>query len=280
MVTVAGGVVHLHPDAEDSYIGRCHGGRTPLRGFGGSVLAHALAAAYETVADERLVHSLHGYFLRAVEADAPVRFTVDRVRDGGSYSVRTVGGEQAGDEVFTVMASFKRPDPASETRQPATPAGVPLPEEAPDGFTDRPAAAPIRRHVEYREARSIRRTTASRNLSVSGWIRLREPLAADPVAHSIGLAYLSDATLASTALLRFPDGRPAFVSSASLDHSLWFHGPARADEWLLFRKTAVVEGDGRALVRGDLWTQSGVLAATVVQEVSLRFGHRREARRT
>ncbi len=77
--------------------------------FGGQVLGQALIAAARTVDAGRLPHSLHGYFLRPGNAEMPILFEVDRIRDGKSFTARRVVAIQNGKAVFNMAVSFHGP---------------------------------------------------------------------------------------------------------------------------------------------------------------------------
>lgn len=268
---VHGGIVMLDREPDGSYSATCHGGRNQSRGYGGSVLAHAVAVAHSTVSRGHHIHSLHAHFVRAVDVAVPVCFTAVALRDGKSYSLRRVDAVQEGRLVSTMTVSFKRPQIDGAERLPVLLDETPGPDEAVDGLADRPADSPLRLNMEHRALPHEAGLPASGLLEASGWVRLRQALGDDPAGHAAALAYLSDATLASTAFVHIPGGRPQSASVASLDHAMWFHRPVPADEWLLYRKTSVIERDERTLIRGELWTRGGQLAATVAQEAAVRL---------
>lgn len=246
--------------------------------FGGQLLAQCLVAAAATIDGDRPVHSLHAYFLRPGDVDAPVEIEVERVRQGRAFSSRQVQARQQGKERFRMAASFQAPE-----NSPAY-CGAPMPDAPPpeevdmtyDDFalaelgasswpaSDRPMDT---RYVNPPQARG-EAVTAPQLM----WMRVRAPLPADAALHQAGIAYLSDATLSDNALL--PHGRrwhDPDLDGTSLDHCMWFHRPAKADEWLLFEQTAVVTGGGRGLVQGRFFDRSGNLVATCVQEALLRW---------
>ena len=285
-VATYGGIVALERTG-DTFSGVCHGGRDESRGYGGSVLAHGLAAAHATVPDDRAVHSLHAYFLRAVDSTVQMDFGVTTIRDGRSYSVRRVdaqqpdtqqpdagppAGQQHGRPTFTMTTSFKRPQPGAHERSAVLDLGaVSGPDGLPDGFGDRSPHSPVRELLECREAPAVGGVPPSGELVRDVWFRLRHPLGDEDAAHVCGLAYLSDVTLTPTAFLRLPGGvRSERSLIASLDHAMWFHRPARADRWLLYRQRSRIEADGRTFARGELW-QDGELVASVAQEALLHI---------
>ncbi|MGW6754103.1 acyl-CoA thioesterase [Streptomyces sp. NPDC055006] len=266
----------------DAFSGWCHLG-APDTAFGGQVAAQALRAAGRTVEPDRPAHSLHGYFLSAGDLGQPMRYEVERLRDGRSYCARRVTAVQHGRPVFTLSASFKKAEVTPEHQQPMP--VVPAPEELPDTYAtwavNDPAeyeSAVFRRVISMRTAhpgpRGRDRPTAGVNERLV-WLRATEPLPDDPLTQACALTYASDLTLAPTAALDLERPRveregASRVLTASLDHSVWFHRPFRGDEWLLFALRSPVGGDGRGLASGQVWNRSGALVASVTQEVVVR----------
>ncbi len=269
--------VRVEATEDGAYEGYCHAGRAANRSYGGAVLAQALDAAHRTVDEDRVVHSLHAYFLRALSPQRPVRFTPEVVRDGRSYSMRQVTGVQDGKESLTMSVSFKQPQPGGSWRQPGMP-DVPGPERLPNAWSHRPQDHPLRTSVEYREVPLERRPDGSRvdagpadggRIDRYAWMRTVGAMPDEPGPHACVLAYICDSPLAPTALVAYGEPRPRGIALASLDHAMWFHRPARVDEWLLFACHSVVAGDGRTLARGEFWTGGGELVASVTQEALL-----------
>lgn len=276
------GLLGLECLEQDLFRGRCIAGN-PLRAFGGQVAAQALTAAGRTVGPGRSVHSLHGYFLRAGDPDVPIDYQVERLQDGGSYSSRRVTAIQGGKVIFTLSASFKRPEATGDRQLSMPPA--PPPEELTDPYAGRhtaPSAGPGSvRGLRVISLRFVPQPEADGKPEAGGltrqlvWFKATEPLPDDPLLHVCALAYCSDMTLARTAALdREPpwpvrEG-PSQIFMASLDHAMWFHRPFRVDEWLLFAQRSPSASDGRGLSIGDFWTRDGQLVASVVQEAVLR----------
>ncbi|MFJ6135023.1 acyl-CoA thioesterase [Kitasatospora sp. NPDC092286] len=268
---------------ENTFRGRCHAG-APMRAFGGQVAAQALTAAGHTVEAGRVAHSLHGYFLLPGDPTRPIHYEVDRVREGLSYATRQVTAVQNGDAVFTLSASFKRPEPADDRRRAMPP--LPGPEEVPDAFSlwDEAARRDFDRTAGFRtmELRFVPPDAPGVPPAAPGmqqqfvWLRTGSPLPADdPLLHVGALTYLSDLTLGSTAGLDvqpsyFQLTEPPRLILASLDHSMWFHRPFRADEWLLFDQRSPSASDGRGLSHGDFYDRSGRLVASATQEALVR----------
>jgi acyl-CoA thioesterase II len=254
------------------------------RVFGGQFLAHALMAAYQTVDDDRFVHSLHGFFLRAGSVDEPTEMVVDRARDGRSFSVRRVVARQAGVEMFTAQLSFHVPEDGPHYAGAVMPA-VAGPSDGLLNYNDitRGQRAGLVDDVWSGEVRPIETLyvnppTAGEGESVTEsqlmWNRIRVEgrLPDDRRLHDVGLAYVSDATLVDH--VHLPHGRrwqDPRASGASLDHSMWFHRPARADDWLLFDQSVESTGGNRGLASGRFYTETGDLVATCMQEGLMRW---------
>ena len=224
--------------------------------YGGQVAAQALRAASHTVEPGRMPHSLHGYFLRAGQPDHPVIFSVDRDRDGGSFSARHVRAIQHGEVIFSMLASFKLPEEAATFEPPARP-DVPGPDDVEPGGWDA--------LVESREL--TRREYYGHAVTDRLWCRIPTPLPDDPVLHACVLVYLSDYG-GGFALLDVPGLPPG---GPSIDHVLWFHAPVRADDWVLVDLQPERASDARGTYFGTLRGRDGTLAAVVGQECLLRF---------
>jgi acyl-CoA thioesterase-2 len=230
------------------------------RTFGGMVVAQALHAAFQTVPDALEVHSLHGYFLRPSRPGVPSRHSVERVRDGRSFSTREVTTEVEGKTVFKMTCSFHAPEEGDDYQLPMA-ADVPPPAvvdglEAPFPFDIRELGA-----TEQREDGTYRSTRRC-------WFRTRERLGDDPAVHACLLAYFSDMTGASFRPMSL--GTWGTHTDASLDHALWFHRRARADEWSIFDLQALVNAGGRATVRATMHGEEGSLHLSMAQELLIR----------
>ena len=249
------------------------------RMFGGQFLAQCLAAAQATVADDRQVNSLHGYFLRPGDVDLDVDLHVVEVRDGRSFSSRQVVAQQRGKELFRMLVSYQVPDESPEYMGFVMPE-VPPPEEVTYTYEDFTLAqsgdAAWYGADRPMDIRYINPPSAVRGVPVTEtqlmWMRIPEALSDAPHVHQAGLAYLSDSTIVDHIMLplgmRWQD---TGLEGTSLDHAMWFHRPARADEWLLFAQTVEATGGGRGLASGRLYSRRGELAATCVQEGLMRW---------
>lgn len=246
--------------------------------FGGQVLGQALVAASRTV-DGRLVHSLHAYFLRRGDFDAPIVYQVERTRDGGSFTSRRVVAIQHGQPILTMSSSFHAEETGAEHQ--ATMPEVPPPEQLRD-IGDLKAELlervpeKVRRFFEhYRpfEFRHVRppdyRTPEKREPVKQVWFKLVDTVPADQALHRCLLAYVSDYHLLDTANL--PHGQPFFeLQMASIDHAIWFHREVRVDDWLLYSIDSPSRSSSRGFARGSIFSRDGRLVASVAQEGLIR----------
>lgn len=253
--------------------------RSSTRVFGGQVAGQALVAAGRTVPDERQVHSLHAYFIRAGDPRVPIVYQVDRVRDGRSFATRRVTAVQHGKAIFTLSASFQSPQEGVEHAMPMP--DVPGPDELPSlaermrGFEERfgpRSSEPRPIDIRYvTDPPWIVRESGERSTRSRVWMRADGALPSLPLLHVCVLAYASDMTLLDSMMsghgLAFGIDR---VLLASLDHAMWFHRPVRADEWVLYDTESPSAAGSRGLATGRFFSREGTLLATVVQEGLLR----------
>lgn len=253
------------------------------RTYGGLIVGQALAAAAAT-ADGVECHSLHLLFAGAGDGAQPVAIAVDRLRDGRAFAARGVRVEQDGKLLASATLSFHRGDegPQHQLAMPAAPDPETLEDQreirrrnaeargkvarrsVAEGLIDaRPVELPIEHVGDGVEAR--------RQL----WFRSRVPLGDDAAAHQALIAFASDMGLVHLGMAAHNasgDGRR--LDAASLDHAVWFHRPARADDWLLYDQRAPVAYGGRGLTSGTIFTRDGALVASVAQEVLIRHAVR------
>jgi acyl-CoA thioesterase-2 len=250
------------------------------RVFGGQVLAQALLAASQTV-DGRMVHSLHAYFLRAGDPEAPIVYNVDRSRDGRSFTARRVVAIQHGRQIFTLAASFQLPQDGVEHQfeMPEVPPPEDLPNEQ-ELARDELATAPpkLRRWYNRFGPFEFRPVLAQDPFHPKPmpprqqiWFRLSGELDDSQPLHRTLLAYVSDFHLIGTATL--PHGisfRQGNLVMASLDHAMWFHRDVRVDDWLLYDCDSPNSGGSRGLARGLIYDRAGRLVASTAQEGMIR----------
>jgi acyl-CoA thioesterase II len=261
------------------------------RVFGGQVAGQALVAAGRTVDPARSVHSLHAYFLRPGDTSIPIVFTVERVRDGRSFTTRRVMAVQHGKPIFALTASFCVPEDGWEHSDP--PPQVPRPDElTPLAERIAPLAAEHgelgKMWLDWVRGRPFDLRYVGDPPVVAAaagephparsavWMRATGELPDEPLVHVCALVYASDMTLLDSTLL--PHGvswESGNVAGASLDHAMWFHRPFRADEWLLYDQASPSAGGGRGLATGRIFAEDGRLVASVVQEGLIRPTRRR-----
>ena len=233
------------------------------RVYGGLVIAQALWAATQTVVSDHLVHSLHGYFILVGNPDEPVRYEVDRIRNGRSFTTRRVVARQSSGAIFNLSCSFQRHEEGVETQTAA------FPDDAPDPNS----------LIYYQEGSGVDRIdvklTDERARSLV-WSRLPIDLGDDPRLQACGLAYLSDtnamdavATAHPRAMVTEGEWHDSFMT-ASLDHAMWFHRPARADDWVLLDMDGLGIIRTRGLSTGRVFTGDGQHIATIAQEGLIR----------
>ncbi|MEQ9545426.1 acyl-CoA thioesterase II [uncultured Marinobacter sp.] len=248
--------------------------------FGGQVLGQGLMAASRTV-EGRLPHSLHAYFLRPGNHSMPIDYEVQRVRDGGSFSVRRVIARQGGKEILTGSVSFQvaeegfehqldmpeAPDP--DTLKSEQEYGEMLAPHVPERFRD---SLTRDRPIEIRPVDPVNPFKPEpRPPHKQSWFKTQGHLPDDPVLHRCLLTYASDFAFLGTSLN--PHG-VTFMSKnmqvASLDHAIWFHRDFRMDEWLLYDKDSPSASAGRGFNRGNFFNQKGGLVASTTQEALIR----------
>ncbi|HET6911268.1 MAG TPA: acyl-CoA thioesterase domain-containing protein [Mycobacteriales bacterium] len=234
--------------------------------FGGQVAAHALRAATMTIDVEHHPHSLHGYFLRPGKDDAPTILRVDRIRDGRSFTTRTVVALQDGEAIFSLTASFQKDEPGGEF-QTQLDTAVPTPQELlADGVETHDWWGPA---SPFERVEVPSRYNAGRPRRLM-WVRTRDRLPDDRALHACVLTYISDMGVVGAvraALGRFEH----HGMGASLDHSVWFHRHARADEWLLFDVESTSNANSRGLGIGHMHTIDGTHAVSIAQEALVRL---------
>lgn len=256
-------LLELEPSGHDRFIGASgEAGEGPPRLFGGHVAAQSLRAALLTVEPARPAHSLHAFFLRPGVPGTPIELTVERTRDGRSFSTRHVTAAQNGEPIFVLTASFHVPEEGDDWQEPG-PVDVPGPDDVSTQDSPFSRFSPMT-PLDIRPLRS----GGSFPILHPLWVRTRQRLPDDPAVHTCVLAFISDMGVVGAA--RAPDATSMPLAGASLDHAVWFHRPARADDWLLFSAEPVSNAGARGLARGSFRDRRGLLVATVAQEALLR----------
>ena len=264
------------------------------RVFGGQVIAQALQAAQATAPDGLEAHSLHAYFLRGGKEGVDIDYATARDFDGRSFANRRVVASQTDEDgkprpILNLTASFQRPEDGLAHDDVTMPDVTPpedlrsdmetrhkLVESAGDKMSEAQRNLVLRpRPIDMRTVDRLHwMNSEPREPRAHSWFRTVAPLPAieeNPALHRAVIAYASDYTLLGTSAL--PHGlswmRGELVG-ASLDHAIWFHRPARADEWLLYATDAPWSGGGRGFNRGRIFNRQGELVASVAQEGMMR----------
>lgn len=251
----------LEAHGPDTYVGTSARYPWGVRLFGGQVIAQALKAAALTVDADRPVHSLHAYFIRPGSHDEPVRYEVERLRNGRSFSTRQVVARQSSGAILNVSASFQVVEDEADVQT------CSIPDVGPP---DDPA------HADHSWGSLIdRKAVDLEGGHVGYWIRLSTDLGDDPVDAACGLAFMSDAAPSRAARSSHPDFTGGWsdrrlFQGASLDHSMWFHRPCDPTGWHWFDTWSHGLSGGRGLVTGDVMSIAGTQVATIAQQVLLR----------
>jgi len=257
------GVLNLEAHGPDTWIGQSPRYPWGDRIYGGQVVAQALWAALQTVEERYRPHSLHAYFIRPGDSREPVRFEVDRLRDGRSFCTRAVVARQSGGAILHLSTSFQVEEDEAEVQTARMPL-VPDAESLPTGIWEWPWIMARRQLPSY----------AGSGQSI-GWARIIDKLPDDPRIHYCGLAFTSDTFQFSAArsihpLQVPPEDHTERFMGASLDHAIWFHRPFRADHWHLYHWDCHGLIGARGMTVGNLFAPDGSQLATVAQEILLR----------
>lgn len=254
------------------------------RVFGGQVAAQSVVAANRSVDDAFVMHSLHSYFLRPGDPAVPIVYDVERIRDGRSFATRRVMARQHGRPIYYLTASFQKPEDGFEHQ-----------DRMPDvvGPDQGVRMADLARQRGPGAAQEWEREWSALDVRYLGtsamglaedpehparaqlWIRIAGDLDDDPLTHRAAFTYASDLTLLGASLVPHGVhfGTPG-MQMASLDHTVWFHRPFRADEWWLYDQVSPTAVGGRGLATARVFTEDGTLVATVAQEGLIRLRDR------
>lgn len=261
----------LTPHGTDAYVGL--GLEYPWGGlYGGHIVAQALRAAAHTVEPGLEVHSLRAYFIRRGDHTEPVRYVVDRIRNGRSFATRRVVARQSVGAILNLEASFHIAEAGPDRPVLNAPTNIPLPHELPpsswgEGFD--------RRTVPHH---ALPPQGGGGQGRCAAWMRTTGEVGDDPLVHRCIVAYLSDDLPTDAVYRTHPTVAPRLeaatgdlgVYSASLDHAVWFHRPIRVDAWHLYDVSCTALVGARGLTWGNVFDADGTHVATVAQEVLIR----------
>ena len=272
----------LDPLDRDLFLGDPGSGEGRL--FGGLVAAQSVMAAFATLDEQdegedspaSLLHSIHAYFLRPGRYDLPIRFVVDRIRDGRTFTTRRVVAHQGGEAIFNMAASFARPEEGVTHQRPMPEVGPP--EGLEEWTTLRARRMGIREPETFDNPIEIRvldghafADTKPRDPVRQLWVRPRGVIPDDTALHTAILVYATDRTLISTAVVATGHVMGKDLIGASLDHAVWFHHPIRFDDWLLYSSVSPISHAARGLIFGALYERDGTQLASVAQEALIRL---------
>jgi acyl-CoA thioesterase II len=258
----------LEPHGADVYVGK--GLSYPWGGlYGGHIVAQALRAAANTVEPELLPHSLRAYFIRRGDNQEPVRYEVDRIRNGRSFATRRVVARQSVGAILNLEASFQREEASVDIQTVPFPDALPALESIETTSWSELFDRRVLPHAELAQ----RNPGAGR---VSTWMKVKSDLGDDQLVQRCALAYLSDDLPTEAVIRAWPEARAfmdggTFPFNASLDHAVWFHRPVRADRWHLHDLSCQGFVNGRGLAIGHIFSEDGTHVATVAQEALVRL---------
>jgi acyl-CoA thioesterase-2 len=251
--------------------------------FGGQVLAQSLVAAQRTIEDDRVAHSMHGYFLRPGNVNLPITFSVDRLHDGRSFSTRRTQAYQEGLPILSMIASFQTRDEGFD-HQIEMPSDLPDPETLPTSAEHlKGVDHPVAKLWSAGRAFDIRHIQSPLYLTVEGayvahqalWMKTIGPMPDDENLHQAALVYASDFSIQEAVLRRHGlSWATPGLKVASLDHAMWLHRFGRVDEWLLYVQESPSAIGGRGLSLGRIYSRSGALLASLAQEITVRVGRK------
>lgn len=260
------GLFDLERTGPEQFAGRCVAGRR-TQVFGGHLVAHCLRAAALTVSATVAPHSVRTCFLGPGTSHTPIDYVTRVLKEGRAFTVVEVHAAQGDRTLASATVSWHQPEP-SGTHQVVAPAVLP---PGPLPAVDLHAIggpSPVYDPIDARLAgRSDPSDGAAPRLQL--WKRWRDELAADPVIQACAVAWMSDTSMTRVGALPDRDARRPVVH-ASLDHTVRFHHPVRADAWLLFDEVSPVRASGRALTRGDIFDTDGTLVVSTDQECLMR----------
>ena len=233
--------------------------------YGGQIMAQALMAGGRTVSQDQRAHSLHGYFLRPGDPTVPAVIRVERARDGRSFATRRILVTQRGEAIFNMDASFQIVESGLD-HQSAMPDLQPPPEEKiPSALFDAPFVT--WRH-EFRRLQSESPQPPEQFV----WFKPTSTVPNDPLVAACLLVFESDNVLIGTARLPHRGSfKREHMQVASLDHAMWFHRPLELNQWLLYAIDSPSASQARGFARGNIFTHSGELLASTVQEGLIRL---------
>lgn len=275
-------VLNLEQKTENEFIGISKTIGSP-NVFGGQVLAQALSAADKSIANNRVLHSLHAYFLEAGNLELPIRYLVTVMRDGGSFSTRRVTAKQGEKTIFILAASFHKKEKGHE-HQIKFESTIKQPEELlswDDMLLQFGDFLPkkmkyfleIERPIEFKPTFIVNPLDQKDLPPFSDvWFKVKGNTSGFSLALKQQiLTYISDYNILNSTL--YPNASTANFGNtqmASLDHSMWFFREFDLDDWMLYKTESPNAFGARGFARGNIYSRTGELIASVAQEGLMR----------
>ena len=245
--------------------------RPQMRIFGGQVLAQCLMAANQTIAEEMNAHSMHAYFLRAGDPNAPIEFEVDPIRNGRSFATRRVVARQHDQAIFNTSISYQVIEDGVGHSIDMPSVEIPEFNNQPELDKDGKLRFPLLDRFAVERMRGAADRATGGKVVQNNWYRGKGVLRDDPRVHQAALALISDFSLLGTALRAHDvvDWERDYIL-ASLDHAIWFHAPINLNDTVLYHCDSPWSGNARGFNRGQFWSPDGVLLASTTQEGLMR----------
>lgn len=253
------------------FSGACLPGGTG-RIFGGQVAAQAMRSASLVSPENRDIHSFSCIFLRPGNSEYQVHYVVTELRNGKSLSTYRVDAYQdiEGEErlIMTSTSSFHVSED-SQSYQDQMPSVVPAEKCSPAEYLPPGSSSRVREPIDFRWPDGPPNSNMQSRARQLTWFKTRDQLSDEPAVHACALTYITDLTLTRTAHMPLDNSQSRQLGT-SLDHSMHFHRPFRADEWILFEQEAASYSGSRSIASGKIFTQGGLLAVSVRQEAIIR----------
>jgi len=260
----------LSPHGTDTFVG--DGFPYPWGGlYGGHIVAQSLQAASQIIDEGFLPHSVRTYFIRRGDNKETVRYEVDRIRNGRSFSTRRVVARQSNGAILNLEASYQLPEESADLAVVKMPSDIPHPDEL----------TPADSWSQYIEQRDIPIEFVSKEPRdgtgrLMAWYRTKEDFGANQLLHRCALAYLSDDLPTGAVIRGVPELRKFWnvensFFSASLDHTIWFHRDVDSSKWHLYEMNCHAYNNSRGLAFGYVFAEDGTHVATVAQETLVRL---------
>lgn len=268
--------------------------------FGGHLVAQAMEAASLTLSDNYYIHAVKADFLRPGKFDQIIKYSVIPVRESRNFQTFQITACQKDTVIFIASVSIHKREKGLN-HQSEIPFSIPRPEslENDEDYYARtnPTDKSKSRNSPFSpfDVRSIDRMDQKNPQAKSGitghWFKLKQQLVKNlaensaensdqnapqdcPPLHSRLLAYCSDYGLLSSNLRphAITLQKTRFKTVTSLDHSIWFTGADfRIDNWIFYQTEGFWAGQGRGLAKGTLFTSSGTIIASTMQDSLLRL---------